>query len=593
MSTLRKFCSPYIFIVLFFASFALHGQSLPPIPATSAAIDADDLRKHVRWLASDELEGRAVGTAAIDSAAAYIAREFQRYGLQPAGANGQWYQSFSIVTGATRGESTLAYSTPEREQHIDSLRFMPYAFSSSHSFEGPVVYAGYGFRDGGDYGDVNARDAVVLVLDGAPAAVDPHAGSAMLATARGKSISAREAGAAALLIVHANETLPRDFSYDGIPVNAGLPVARIDKLMAASILHAAGIDTTVLFSDSSVGTYRGDHHVRLRGSFDVRHVVSSVHNVAAILPGQDADNEGVIVVGAHYDHLGWGQGSSLYRGSEAKIHNGADDNASGTAGILELAEYFSEYPLDRSLLFIAFTAEEMGLLGSAHWVSNPTVPIETVEAMMNLDMVGRLDDGTLRLNVQGVGTSPLWTDIVTEANAEYGFDLALIEDGRGASDHASFYSKNIPVLFFFTGLHTDYHRPTDTWEKLNYTGQAEVIRFVADILKVVDANTDIPFSRVVRDEEQEVARFNVYVGVIPDYASSDEGFRISGTSPGSPAEKAGMLDGDIIIRFADTEVRNIFDYMTALSRHEAGDVVQVFVRRGVDEEELTVELVGR
>ena len=321
---------------------------------------------------------------------------------------------------------------------------------------------------------------------------------------------------------------------------------------------------------------------------------AKTRNVLALLRGtQDPEAERVFVVGAHYDHLGWGQDGSLYRGEIPQIHNGADDNASGTAGVLELAEYYAAHPAGHSLLFMAFSGEEMGLLGSAHWVDEPTIELDHVRAMFNLDMVGRLSTEDRRLNVQGIGTSPVWKDIVEKQNDSEGFDLALIEDGHGSSDHSSFYAKGIPVLFFFTGLHTDYHRPSDDADLVNYEGQTDVVRYIAETLDAADELEEIPFTRVQKAKEERVARFNVYVGTIPDYAHTEDGFRITGTSPGSPADKGGLKADDIIVRFGETEVKNIYDYMTALSRHSPGEKVDVTVRRGEETATLTLELVAK
>jgi aminopeptidase YwaD len=300
------------------------------------------------------------------------------------------------------------------------------------------------------------------------------------------------------------------------------------------------------------------------------------------------------VLGAHFDHLGWGFDGSLYRGTTPMIHNGADDNASGTAGMLELAQYFSAHPLRHSILFMGFTGEEMGLLGSSEWVKNPTRPLKDAVAMFNLDMIGRLPDSTRKLNVQGTGTSPVWEQIVRSANAAYKFDLGLVADGQGASDQSTFYMKNIPVLFFFTGLHTDYHRPSDDFETLNMAGEEQVVRYIADIVSKTDAEKGpIAYVRVKKTEDQRVRGFNVYVGTIPDYGSTEDGFKITGTSPGSPAEKAGLKAGDLIIQFGDTKIKNIYDYMNALGLHKPEEDVQAKVRRGGETVELTIHLIKK
>ncbi|MCZ7556222.1 MAG: M28 family peptidase [Bacteroidia bacterium] len=578
------------------ASYPVLAQTLPAPIQRNPAIISDNLKAHVAWLSSDALEGRGSGTAAIDSAAVYIAREFARYGLQPAGTAG-FFQEFEVVKGVRRGASSLSLLRDGNSVFVDSLSYIPATFSADAGFSGPVVFAGYGMAGSpgtpGDYGSIDASGAVVLALHGVPADMNPHDPGVMQATSRAKALAAREAGAAALLLVDDAVVASREFRWDGSSSNAGLPVGRISRSAAAGLLLAAGIDSAVL--SSSVPTQSARKQTEVSGRFSIELVRAKTRNVAGLLPGSSEPLRAqAIVVGAHYDHLGWGQEGSLYRGTEPMIHNGADDNASGTAGMLELAEYFAAQRPSRSMLFLAFSGEEMGLLGSAHWVSHPTVPLENIIAMINLDMIGRLPDSTRRLHVQGTGTSPVWNDLVTSSNGDFGFDLARIEDGQGSSDHSSFYGKNIPVLFFFTGLHSDYHRPSDDADKLNYTGLEEVTRFTAEVVRAIDRTRDAPaFTRVERKEAQQNMRFSVYVGTIPDYAHSGEGFRISGASPGSPAEKAGMKEGDIIVKFGETTVGNIYDYMAALGRHKAGEAVPVLVRRDETTIELRVELVGK
>jgi hypothetical protein len=573
---------------------------LPPVViATDADIVREDLERHVRWLASDALEGRGTGTPSIDLAAEYIAREFRRYGLEPAGEDGTYFQTFAVITGAASSGNTLALrEAGGTETAIDTMQFMPYAFSASTSFAGAPVYAGYGIvtpdESMNDYAALDVTGRVVLVRAGYPADANPHGSVPMMASARSKELFARERGAAALLIIHDNSAKLRELDYDGSAAFSRIPVARVSPAAAERILAAAGI-ADGLDALSTKGPHpQVDPACSVAGRFSVELVRKNTRNVLAMLPGTDpARREEVLVVGAHYDHLGWGQDGSLYRGAVPQIHNGADDNASGTAGVLELAEYYAKHPTGRSLLFMTFSGEEMGLLGSAHFTDDPTLPLARVKAMFNLDMVGRLPEDTRRLNVQGIGTSPVWKDMVETRNDDEGFDLALIDDGHGSSDHSSFYAKDIPVLFFFTGLHTDYHRPSDDADRVNFAGQTTVVRYVAELIDAADANEDIPFTRVKKSDEQPVARFNVYVGTMPDYAHTEDGFRITGTSPGSPAEKAGLQEGDIIIRFGETEVGSIYDYMTALSRHSPGESVPVTVRRGEGETTLTVDLVSK
>jgi len=299
-----------------------------------------------------------------------------------------------------------------------------------------------------------------------------------------------------------------------------------------------------------------------------------------------------IVIGAHYDHLGMGGRGSLSSSKEPEIHNGADDNASGTSTVMELAQKFSanKKSLKRSIIFMTFSGEEMGLLGSAHFVKSPTIPLDKVVAMYNLDMVGRLNEES-SLTVYGTGTSPIWKDLLNDKNSYYNFKLNFIDDGFGPSDHSSFYSKDIPVLFYFTGTHSDYHKPSDDFDKINYTGMEKIGRFVYEMADAVNQKDDkIAFTKTKgepRDRRRD-ATPRVYVGTVPDMSTQADGFKLSGVSDGSPAEKAGLKAGDIIIKFGGKDVKNIYDYMYAIQDHKPGEEVDVIVKRG--EEEITLKV---
>ncbi len=291
------------------------------------------------------------------------------------------------------------------------------------------------------------------------------------------------------------------------------------------------------------------------------------------------DNEAArtIVVGAHYDHLGMGGQGSLYRGKEA-VHNGADDNASGVAVMLRLAEMLEDGPETSNYLFLAFSGEEMGLLGSNYYTKNPSVDLEEVNYMINLDMVGRMRaDSTL--SISGVGTSPVWEQVLRTTNP--GFKLVLNESGVGPSDHTSFYLQDIPVLHFFTGQHEDYHKPSDDSEKLNYEGMALISEYIEDIITSATLSREIAFKKTVNESEQ-VPRFKVALGVIPDYLYDGDGMRIDGISEGKPAQKAGLEKGDIVIQLGDSTVTDMMSYMRALSSFEEGQSTDVRVQREKD-----------
>lgn len=304
-------------------------------------------------------------------------------------------------------------------------------------------------------------------------------------------------------------------------------------------------------------------------------------NVLYALP-QEKERWGVI--GAHYDHLGYGDENSLFRG-EPEIHNGADDNASGVAGMLELSERFAQSQQSKSLLFAAFSGEEKGLWGSNQFCKSPTVPLESIDYMINFDMIGRLRGDTLA--VYGTGTSPRWMELLEECNDE-GFIFVPSESGVGPSDHTSFYLEGIPALHFFTGQHPDYHKPSDTAEKINVEGIVRIVNFVERLIQRLNEQDDWPFTATKDQDEESTPRFKVTLGVIPDYLFSGVGMRIDGVSEGRPAASAGLIRGDVVTQIDTVLVTDMMSYMTALSLFEAGSESNIIIERGGEEIQKTV-----
>ena len=305
-------------------------------------------------------------------------------------------------------------------------------------------------------------------------------------------------------------------------------------------------------------------------------------NVVAFL-NNNADH--TVIIGAHYDHLGYGAEGSLYRGEKKAIHNGADDNASGIAVMLNLAEKLKTQNTGNNYLFMAFSGEEMGLLGSNYWTKNTTIDISTANYMLNMDMVGRLkQDSTLA--VYGLGTSPILKQVVKSNNSK--FKIIENESGVGPSDHTSFYNSDVPVLHFFTGQHEDYHKPSDDYDKLNYEGMADISSYIFDIITDLDDNGKLPF-RKTKNESEETPRFKVGLGVIPDYLYDGEGMRIDGVSEDKPAQRAGLRKGDIVVKLGDSLVTDMMSYMRALSAFEAGDKTKVVVKRNGEDIEADIE----
>ena len=299
----------------------------------------------------------------------------------------------------------------------------------------------------------------------------------------------------------------------------------------------------------------------------------------------DLSNE-YIVVGAHFDHLGWGPENSRYEGTEPAIHHGADDNASGTSAMMELARIVAESPLDRPVIFMGFTGEEFGLLGSAYYCRNPLVPLEKTIFMLNLDMVGRMEEN--KLNVHGTGTSSRWDSLIDTLTKTYSMEISTSSDGWGPSDQTSFYAEKMPVLFLFTGLHDDYHRPSDTWDKLNYAGLEKIVEFSESVLRSVAENPAEPdFVETSSPGARRSMAFRVYVGTIPDYSDNPKGLRLSGVREDGPAAKAGMQGGDIMIKFGDIDIKTIYDYTYALGKYKPGETIDVIVLRGENDDRVT------
>jgi aminopeptidase YwaD len=546
---------------------------------------AAKIQQHVTYLASDELDGRRTGTAGANEAAKYIAREFERLGIRPAPAtdsrkinvmSARYLQTFPYIGSVELGKNNvLSVRGSETLNFLAGEDWMPLGISPNQkrNLTG-VVFAGYGITanelNHNDYKATYTRNQVAVIQKGTPDGDNPHGRFTTAGQLRFKVAAAQSAGVGALLIISdeddfKNEALAK-LHYDNAGL-AGIPVAVISKQAAEKLMNYAKEVTLVT---------------------DVVRADVPAHNVVGVIEGSDPvlKNES-IVIGAHYDHLGrGGEGSLAPRSGE--IHHGADDNASGTAGVLELARIFSTQrpKLKRTLVFIAFSGEEEGLLGSNYYVNHPLMPLDKTVAMINMDMIGRMKDR--KLVIGGVGTAKEWRGLIT-TGANNAFELTMNEDGYGPSDHSSFYSKQIPVLFFWTGTHTDYHKPSDTFEKINYADEARILSLVARIVTDVDsADPRLTFT-TAKSEPPRGGAFRVYLGTIPNYADSNDGLLIDGVRDDSPAAKAGLKAGDKIVKISNREVKNVYDYTSALGEMKAGQEYVIEVLRGG--EKLTLKIV--
>ncbi len=554
---------------------------------------------HVRILASDHLGGRGPGSEGIAKAAEYIASRFREAGLNPAGDDGTFFQWFELP-GTKKFEPQAArFERMDREQSFAPGRdWVPLPFSKPGAFEGPVAFVGYGIEAEeygyNDYAGFDATGKVLVVLRYEPRSDDSDAKFGGRTPSR-HSLFARKArvakqhGAVALLIVNPpSRAADKDqlYRWRNTRQTYDLPMLHITRKTADALLAAGGLPSIARLDRQIVETRtpiaRDLAGVRIRVEQGLSQHPLRVRNVVGLLPGRDAPDE-YIVVGAHYDHLGTRGG---------RIFNGADDNASGTAGVIELARVLAAGPpMRRSVLFVTFTAEEMGLLGSAHFVQDPVVPLDQIRAMVNLDMIGRLRHNHLTLF--GVPSGREFPELAAAAAEAVGltYDAPPTRSRLfGASDHASFYRRDIPVLFAFTGMHPQYHRPPDDWERINPTGAVRVLKMMRSLIVALADMTDgphfVPPDEQAADDSHDrtaagtpPAMPSVRLGFAPDMQDEGPGLLLSDVTPGGPCDNAGLRKGDRILRIGDEEVKNLLHYVQLARKYKPGDEVQCLVLR--------------
>lgn len=630
------------------------------------------LLDQVKYLASDELEGRGVGTKGLDKAADFVRDEFEKAGLNVSAVDGDAFQQFKMTIDVRLGsENALTFQGPDGAtielKYDQDVRTC--SFGGSGGFDAEIVFAGYAIDDDkySDLDDLDLEGKVALIIRRVPRQADkdgpfstPHGPSARHAALTTKVSNVFRKGAVAAILVDdphtaeadaqrlqeqiargqddlfgaadalsaANPETPEqtaelqqkllesvrhlralveqareadgdplfEFGYGGRASGRSIPVFHITKAAADRLLVPAlgkslaeleaEIDSDLKPRSAVLSQWKAE------GVASVEPVEADVRNVIGVLEGSGPLADETVIIGAHYDHVGLGGigSGSLAPGQDA-VHNGADDNASGTVGLIELARRFASRPEKpaRRLVFIAFTAEERGLIGSAHYVKEPVFPLEKTVAMFNLDMVGRLRDD--ELTVFGTGTSPGWKPLVESLAEKHGLEIAQKPEGFGPSDHSSFYGKQIPVLHFFTNTHSDYHRPSDDWDKVNVTGMRRIVDFIEDITVDTLARSDRPeYVEVQGRASIDRSGARPYFGSIPDFASEEPGYALQGVSPGSPAEQAGLQGGDRIVDLGGQKIGSLEDFDLALRKFTAGDQVDVTVVREGEEQTLKVTL---
>jgi acetylornithine deacetylase/succinyl-diaminopimelate desuccinylase-like protein len=560
----------------------------------------------IQYLAADEREGRGIGTRGLDHAADYVRDQFQKAGLKPGLADLGFFQNFDMIAGRRLDDRNSIQLRGPGGKSIElsvSKDFVPLKLSASGTFTGPLVFAGYGITAPeytyDDYAGIDVKGKVVLIMRHEPGQsdkADPHlpfGGNVDTKYARfdQKALNAAKHGAAAVIYVSAPHALKdqpdklMNFGQAEGSSPAKIPQVQLARATADAVLQAA-IGKDLAQIDAAIEKDMKPQTSSLdgwncSGEITIREIRADVKNVLGVLDGAGPNAKETIVVGAHYDHWGYGGEGSAAPGS-TEIHNGADDNASGTAGIIELARRLArrEKPLDRRILFAAFTAEERGLIGSEHYVNNPAVPLDQTVAMINFDMIGRLRED--KLIVYGTGTAPEFTPLLEKLNQRHKFSLRPIATGQGPSDQTSFYLKDIPVLHFFTDSHPDYHKPTDDTEKISIEGVDRVVTLVeALIVELASAESRPSFVRVKESPGQgdPVAGERAWLGSIPAFGEEVDGTLLTGVTAGSPADKAGIRGGDIIVQVGESEIHSLQDLQDALVSHKPGDVVKITVRR--------------
>ncbi len=592
---INKFGSYFAFVFLF--SITTFGQI-----NTDKEITLQELKDHVFTLASDEFGGRKPGTEGDVKSAEYIKTQLQALNLIPLYDNG--LQKFEVVTSISAGKNTLVIDGHGFELGKD---FTPLSFSSSSSVSGKAAFVGYGLTvddeniKWNDY-NLDVKDKIVVILRGTPSfdstnQLSPYAGLLK------KVYTAKDKGAKGVIIVTGSKYEKDDtlipLSYEGNQNSIGIPVINLTRKAAASLF--AKIDLTLdlledMISDQKA-VFSADLDLDVELTAEIIKNKAKTANVVYLLKGNDPIlSDEYIVLGAHFDHLGLGgYGSGSRVPDTSAVHNGADDNASGTASIIEIVEKLAaeKENLKRSFIVVAFTGEEMGLLGSKYFVNNPPVDLKKIKLMLNLDMVGRQNPETKGLSIGGVGTEQNIAKELELLAKDESLNIKYSNEGYGPSDHASFYSKDISVLFFFSGIHDDYHTPRDVASKINYEGQKNISDFVYKIAKFLANKTEeIVFKESGPKEQPETRRsFKVTLGIMPDVSGGDiKGVKADAVIEGRPAAKAGMKKGDIIIALDGKPVNDIYEYMNRLQQFKVGQRITIEVLRGNEKIILIAEL---
>ena len=549
----------FLIVPLFLFQFSFAQKKKSPKLNKADQLTVTNLQSHISYLASDKLEGRRAGSNGEKLAGEYISQKFQEAGLQPKGSDG-FFQSFEIYDGKQINTATH-FIINENRLAVDK-DFFPFPFSKSMSIEAlPAIAVQEAdmpwFYDLKETLEENKNNPHFDLPD----------------YIRNNAKKAKAKGASAIIL------------YNSSDID--------DKLKFDSKDRSEKLDVPVLYvSKDAAKKFFADQTATLdiKIKVDIGEKKRTGRNVVGYL---DNGAGRTVILGAHYDHLGYGEdNNSMLRTGEKSIHNGADDNASGTAALIELARILkTSKQKNNNYLFIAFSAEELGLNGSKYFTENSTIDIGKVNYMINMDMVGRLNDSSQTVTIGGYGTSPQWASLIDPADKKNPFTIRIDSSGTGPSDHTSFYRKDIPVLFFFTGLHTDYHKPSDDFDKINYIGETKIINYITSLVQSpVTMDQKLAFTKTRETQTASSMRMGgVTMGIMPDYTYSGAGVRCDGVTEGRPAQKAGLKAGDVIVKIGEHSVNSMETYMQTLGKFQKGEKAKVKFKRGNEELETEVQ----
>lgn len=587
----------FLFLLGGFASAEMQSA----LPEAALTITTNELMVHIRFLADDRLEGRGIGGQGNLEATEYVAEKFRNYGLKPAGEAKDLLQPFKIDLNAQLDDSCALVVRVKEERLVLKLGedFLPFDNLDEGGAFGPLVFAGFGItapeQGYDDYANIDATNRIVLILRRTP---DTARENALFKSRSGrpnthalfttKLANAKRHGAKAILIVDASRKRQsiQEMSNGG-PKRVGkqkdsLLFTFLSYEQAAEWFKSANRDFASVVEGIDAGQRPDSFRLRsllVTLKIKIRREKVTVHNVIGLLEGSDPKlKHEYLVIGGHHDHLGYGRDASK-RGNPDFVHNGADDNASGTAAVLELAQAFATARTrpKRSLLFMTFNAEERGLIGSRHYVNHPLIPLTNTIAMLNLDMVGR---GASGLDVGGVGTSPGFREMVKNIATNFTVKLSLTPGGKAPSDNTSFYNKNMPVLFFFTGKHDDYHKPSDDWQKIDRPEIGQITRMAYLIADQLANSPSRPEFSKSDGNPVRRGRTRLLLGIVIDSEYQGDGVRALDISADFPAGRAGLKKGDILLKLDDVEMSSVADIGRFLARKKKGNKVKASFERG-------------